>query len=58
MELRDVVVVCVKGVEDVEGGGGACVFAGTIVEDMLIFRIHFVSSNQNSTSAEMLFRGW
>lgn len=35
----------------------ACVFAGTIVEDMLIFRINFVSSNQNSTSAEMLFRG-
>lgn len=53
MELRDV-VVCVKGVVDVEGGG-ACLFAGTHVEDMLIFRIIFLSSNQKS--AEMLFRG-
>lgn len=57
MELRDVVVVCVKGVVGVEGGKETCVFAGTTVEDMLIFRINFFCSNQNLTSAEMLFRG-
>lgn len=43
-ELRDVVIVRVKGVLDVKGGrGGGWVFAGTIVEDMLIFMINFAS---------------
>ena len=51
MELRDVVIVCVIGVKE----GGA--FAGTFVEDMLIWGVYFVSSNQNATSAGKLFRG-
>lgn len=42
MELRDVVIVCAKAVVDVgERGGGRSLYAGRMVEDMLIFFFFF-----------------
>ena len=49
MKLRDVVIACVKGVLYVEGR--LCIFQAPIVENMLIFQLNFVSSNQSSASA-------